>query len=926
MQQENKPNKEKNPWTDTIALPSTSLNMKAQLPKNEPKILEFWKKNQIYQKITSQRKGNAPRFILHDGPPYANGDFHVGHALNKILKDIIIKYNMIKGYYTPYVPGWDCHGLPIELGVIKKLKNKKKKEKLNDPVAIRNECRKYATDYIQIQAKDQTRFGVFWDDSEIEKLDYENQINPKTFYYTMSPEYEASILTVFTEVYKKGFIYKGEKPIHWCPHDRTALAEAEVEYQEHTSDSVYVAFPITNKENSYVVIWTTTPWTLPANLGVSFHPEFEYMEYEVDGKYYIIAKGMEESFFSETELEFKTRKNISKEEIEKLEVRHPFIDRKSVIMFGNHVTLETGTGIVHTAPGHGQEDYIIGKEYGLEPYSPVDHSGRYTSDFPEMEGINVFEANAKIIELLEEKGVLLGYNKITHSYPHCWRCHGPLIFRSTPQWFLKVEPLKSKSLSESSKVEWIPSWGQNRFESMVENRPDWCLSRQRTWGVPIPAFTCQSCGHTHMNQKTLDHITSLVKKYGIEIWFSQPAEELLPPGSQCEKCGGNQFSKEKDILDVWFDSGISWYAVLENYELLDFPSDMYLEGSDQHRGWFQSSLWPSIAIREEAPYKKVLTHGYILDDKGHAMSKSMGNSISPVQDIIPKYGADILRLWVSSEDYRTDNKIGFSMLDQLSDAYRKIRNTFRYILGNIKDGKESESLSETNITEKIDLWVLHETSLLEEKIKKAYDNHEFHSVYQRVLQFATVTLSNHYFDMIRDRLYCDINPDNPTKNSVYTDRRNSSIATLKIIADNLMLWLTPILSFTMEEIHQILYPGKSIFEKTWMDLSKWKNKAIASEFETILAIKEKANIEIEKHRKEGTIGSSTEAVVHLQETLKNHFSSEEIAFYLVVSDVHFDLSEDNVIVKKSEKEKCPRCWQYHDLTEKGLCHRCSEVI
>lgn len=925
MESNNKPKKEKNPWSQTIALPSTSLKMKAQLPNNEPKIIDFWAEKKIYQKINSERKDNAPRFILHDGPPYANGNFHSGHALNKILKDIIVKYHMINGHYSPYIPGWDCHGLPIELGVIKKLKNKKKKDKLQDPVAIRSECRKYATDYIKIQAKDQTRFGVFWDNTEMDELTYENQINPETFYYTMSPAYEASILKAFSEIYKKGYIYKGEKPIHWCPHDKTALAEAEVEYEEHTSDSVYVAFPVDNAENTYIVIWTTTPWTLPANLGLSFHPEFEYAVYQVESKKYIIAKGLEESFFNDTQLSFSEKTTITSDQIKKLKARHPFIDRESIIMFGRHVTLEAGTGIVHTAPGHGQEDYIIGKEYGLEPYSPVDHSGRYTSEFPEMEGENVFQANEKIIDLLKEKGLLLGHNKITHSYPHCWRCHGPLIFRSTPQWFLNVEPLKEKAMSESKKVQWIPGWGQNRFESMVENRPDWCLSRQRTWGVPIPAFTCESCGEPHINNESLDHIINLVQQHGIEIWFSKPAEDLLPAGSKCEKCGGDKFHKESDILDVWFDSGVSWFAVLENYKDLTFPADMYLEGSDQHRGWFQSSLWPAVAMKEQAPYKTVLTHSYVLDEKGRAMSKSLGNGFIPVDDIIPKYGADILRLWVSSEDYRTDSRIGLSMLDQLSDAYRKIRNTFRYILGNIKDGTETQSLKDTDITEKIDLWVLHEACILEARIKSSYENHEFHSVYQHVLQFATVTLSNVYFDIIRDRLYCDINPEKE-ENTAYKKRRQSSIAALNIIAENLMVWLAPILSFTMEEIHRILYPENSIFEKTWNDLSKWKNPQIEEEFSKVLDIKEKTNIEIEKLRKEGIIGSSTEAIVHLPEEIKQICEPEEMAFYLVVSEVYFDQKDNQIIAKKSEKQKCPRCWQFHDLTDKGLCHRCTSVV
>jgi len=927
MEQEQKPAKEKNPWTHTIQLPTTSLNMKAQLPKNEPAIQEFWKKNRIYASIQEKRKDGAERFLLHDGPPYANGNFHVGHGLNKILKDIIVKYYILNGYYSPYVPGWDCHGLPIELGVIKKLKDKKDTEKLNDPVAIRKECRRYATEYIHIQANDQSRFGVFWDDSELERLTPENQINPEKFYYTMSPSYEAAILGAFADIFKKGFIYKGEKPIHWCPHDQTALAEAEVEYAEHTSDSVYVAFPVANKPDTFVVIWTTTPWTLPANLGVSFHPDFSYATYTVENRNYIIATGLEESFFAKTKMSFSQKTSLTRAELEELDVRHPFLDRKSIVMFGTHVTLETGTGIVHTAPGHGQEDYVIGREYGLEPYSPVDHAGRYTKDFPLMEGKNVFAANPEVIDLLREKGLLLGHEKITHSYPHCWRCHNPLIFRATPQWFLKVEPLKEKAAEESAKIQWIPGWGEKRFTSMVENRPDWCLSRQRTWGVPIPAFACKKCGHTHMTPESLDYIHRLVQENGIEIWFSRDTKDLLPPGSVCEKCGHTEFQKENDILDVWFDSGVSWYSVLEKNPGLSTPADLYLEGSDQHRGWFQSSLWPSLAIRGQSPYKTVLTHGYILDDKGRAMSKSLGNVISPVKDIIPKYGADILRLWVSSEDYRSDSRIGFPMLDQLSEAYRKIRNTFRYILGNTMDGKAAAYLTDADVTEPIDRWVLHELYETGEKIKKAYQNYEFHAVYHTALKFTTVTLSNLYFDIIRDRLYCDVNPAESQGNSVnpFQSRRNSSIAALRIIGDSLMTLLAPVLSFTMEEIHQILYPGKSVFENLWPDLEKWKNPQIKEKMDKILEWKDKVNIKVEELRKNGTLGSSTEAKVTLPAEASAWANADEMAFYLVVSEVIFE-EKASVHAEKSGKEKCPRCWQYDDLTEKGLCRRCSAIV
>ncbi|MDH5718271.1 MAG: isoleucine--tRNA ligase [Spirochaetia bacterium] len=917
-----KDNNNKNAWSNSIMLPKTNFPMKADLAKREPDIIKYWVDNKIYNRALEKRKKeNAKKYILHDGPPYANGNFHLGHALNKTLKDIHVKYKLLDGYYAPYIPGWDCHGLPIELAVMKKLANKKDKSD-KDPIKVRKACREYATDFIRIQAEDQTRFGVFWDNSEVKNLSIENQFEPETFYYTMSPMYEANILKVFREIFNKELIYKGERPIQWCPSCATALAEAEVEYNEHTSPSIYTAFKVTNKENTFVVIWTTTPWTLPANLALSFHPEYKYNIYETEKGNLIIAEGLEESFFAQTELKFTKKEEIKKEEIEKLKVIHPFIERESKILFGDHVTLEAGTGIVHTAPGHGQEDYQIGIKYGLKPFSPVDNRGRFTADFELMQGEKVFNANEKIIELLKEKKALLGVSEIKHSYPHCWRCRGPLIFRTTPQWFFSIEPLRKKALEYTEKVKWIPEWGKARFSSMVENRPDWCLSRQRHWGVPIPAFICENCGETHINEESLDFIISLVEKNGIEVWFDKETSELLPAGTKCKKCSHDKFEKERDILDVWFDSGISWYAVLEKYKKLEVPCDMYLEGSDQHRGWFQSSMWPALAVKGEAPYETVLTHGYVLDENGRAMSKSLGNVISPVDDIIPKYGADMVRLWVASEDYRTDNKISFDMLVRLSDSYRKIRNTFRYMLGNLKDGEAVKNLKDSDITDDIDKWVLHELADLGEKIKKAYDLSEFHQVYHRTLQFCTVTLSNTYFDIIRDRLYCDDAP-----NLIKSVKRKSSLKTLQVLLEHLTVWLAPVLSFTMEEIQKFVDDSISIFEKNWPDASKYKNEKLKEKFNPVWELKESVNIKLEDARKSQKIGSSVDAVVVIpNEKLKNISNEvkESLDFYLVVSEARFeDVSE--IQIEKSAKEKCPRCWLYRDLTPKGVCERCQDV-
>lgn len=929
--QQKKP-KEKNPWSDSIALPKTAFPMRADLPKREPKMVEFWQNEKVYQRILEQRKKETAQetnkdFTLHDGPPYANGNFHVGHALNKVLKDMINKFQLLSGKYSNYVPGWDCHGLPIELAVMKKFENKEK-----NPLAIRKACREYATKYIKLQAKDQSRFGVLWQHQDVETLSKDNQQNWETFYYTMSPNYEAAILEVFAKLYKKGLIYKGKKPVYWDTVSETALAEAEVEYATHTSPAIYVAFPIVSAgadekfADSSVVIWTTTPWTLPANLGVCFHPSFAYALYHTPKGKFLIAEGLEESFFQETELSFSKKEAVTKEEIESLQVRHPFIDRESKVMFALHVTLEAGTGIVHTAPGHGHDDYIVGLQYGLEPYAPVDHRGCYTSEYPEMEGKFVFDANDDVIKLLQEKNVLLGLRKIEHSYPHSWRSHSPLIFRATPQWFLKIDPLRELSLQESKRVQWTPAWGQNRFEAMLESRPDWCLSRQRYWGVPIPAFSCE-CGESIINEKTLDYIVDLVKTKGVEVWFSSDPQDLLPPDTVCPKCGKKHFRKESDILDVWFDSGVSWYAALQANSNLPDIADLYLEGSDQHRGWFQSSLWPSLALQNRAPYDGVLTHGYVLDEKGRAMSKSLGNGISPIDDILPKYGADVMRLWIASEDYRSDVRIGFEKLDLLSDSYRKIRNTFRYMLGNLNDGKDLprvESLSNDAVVEPLDKWLLHQLYELDVKVQEAYNNYEFHTVYHRVLQFCTVTLSNEYFAIIRDRLYCDSDPRSGKSSAL----RDSALKTLSVLLKTLMVHLAPILSFTVEEVQQILEPGESIFAKTFVDVSAWQDDDLAQKFKPLWSLREIAFNKMETLRKEEVIGSSSECEVLLPKKdfeEVSFFTPEQIAYYFIVSKVAQSESND-VEVKKSSLEKCPRCWLYRELNSDGLCERCADIV
>ncbi len=918
-------------WSKTISLPKSKFPMRAELSKREPSILEFWERHKPYNKLLKTRQNQKERFILHDGPPYANGHFHVGHALNKILKDIINKYNLLKGAYVNYIPGWDCHGLPIELAVIKKLSNKKDGS-ARDPNKIRKACREYALKYIKQQAQDQTRMGVFWDNSGVEELTTEETTELTNIYYTMSRSFESTVIEIFSDLFRKKLIYKGRKPIHWCPSCRTALAEAEVEYAKHTSPSIYVKFPVEHKIHTYVVIWTTTPWTIPANLGVSFHPNFEYAEYETNQGNLIIAKGLQDKFFTEVKLTYTAVKQLSQEQINKLEVRHPFIARKSTVLFGKHVTLEAGTGIVHTAPGHGQDDYIIGKKYGLDILSPVDHKGCYTDEFSEMKGIKVFEANNQIIELLRNTQKLIFVEKIEHSYPHCWRCHKPLIFRAASQWFLSCETLKEKALEEVKKVKWIPQWGENRFRSTIANRPDWCLSRQRLWGVPIPAFTCSNCGKSYLNEASLNIILEKVKQNGIEVWFKEEVNSLLPDKAKCNDCGGNVFTKENDILDVWFDSGITWKAILKNNKNLSFPADLYLEGSDQHRGWFQSSLWPALALEERAPYLRVLTHGYVLDEKARAMSKSLGNVVSPIEDIIPKYGADILRLWVASEDYRTDNTISFNILNQLSDSYRKIRNTFRYLLGNLQDGELTPILNSDKIKDELDLWILNRLEILGQEMKKAYQNYEFHNAYQKALKFCNTDLSQIYFDIIRDTLYCDVHPEQVKNQIENTTRREAALITLSIILKHLNVWFAPILSFTMEEVYQLNRQNKepkSIFEEPWPEASGWKNSIIEKKFCHILQLKEQINIKLELAREQKEIGSSIDSTVYISPNLlKVNISEKKLAEYLIVSKVVFDTicSQKNIVIQASKEEKCLRCWLHRKLIKSGLCQRCHDVI
>lgn len=914
-------------YSKTVNLPTTDFPMKANLPKREPDMLAVWEKDKIYERILKSRT-NAELYILHDGPPYANGNIHLGHALNKILKDIIVKHKTMSGFKAPYVPGWDCHGLPIELHVTRGLGEKAKQMHKSE---IRKLCREYAAKYVKIQMEEFKRLGVFGD--------YEKP------YLTMTAEYEAEILNVFGKLFQEGFISRGKKPIYWCPNCVTALAEAEVEYDNHSSPSIFVKFKVEpesadikgiDTSRLYALIWTTTPWTLPANLAVCFHPDFPYSAYKFGNDYFILADGLVDSMSQITGIPKGAGVPVSKKQIEKLKIRHPFINRESKVLFGNFVTLEQGTGIVHIAPGHGMEDYIVGLEYGLDVYCPVDDEGKFTDEFPEMKGINVFDSNPMVVELLKKKDALVHTHSIEHSYPHCWRCKKPLIFRATEQWFFMVDHnnLRSIALKATDETRWIPSWGQIRFRGMIESRPDWCLSRQRSWGVPIPSFRCAKCNKNLMTAETISHFAKLSLEQSIDSWYTKDIKDLIPKDTKCE-CGSSEFIKEYDILDVWFDSGVSHYVVMDSWTDHRWPADLYLEGSDQHRGWFQSSLWPAIALRKRAPYNTVLTHGFLLDTHGKAMSKSEGNVIPP-SDLIDKFGADIIRLWVSSEDYRNDVRIGMDMMNQIADSYRKIRNTFKFIIGNLSDFNIKDALPYEEMID-MDKWILHKLSGLSASVLDHYENFEFHLVYRKILNFCAVELSSLYFDISKDILYVE------ERNS---KKRRSNQSALKEIYETLLRLIAPVLSFTSEEIWKFNGNSGSIHtQKYYKPDGKYNNPEIETKMDILIDIKKDVLKALEITRKEKIIGTALEAVIELfikSEKARQMLldMGDESKRFLQVSEVIItpektngmvDYDNTSIKVKKSTGGKCVRCWNYSmnlgtDPSHPQLCARCTDII
>ena len=930
----------KSEYKNTLNLPQTTLAMRANATVRELEIQKFWEENNIYEKMIAERD-KANSFVLHDGPPYLSSEkIHVGTALNKILKDILIKYKSQRGFYAPYVPGYDGHGLPIENAVVKNIKGGRH---AITEAELRTKCREFAHKNLKGQESEFKRLGVLG--------------NWEKPYLTINPEYEAEQVRVFGEMYKKGYIEKGLKPVYWCAACETALAEAEVEYADHTSTSIYVRFKFdedsTEKINNkiltgntkpvYAIIWTTTPWTIPSNMAISMHPRFEYTFFEYKGDVYVVAQELLSSFLKDVEWEESDIKVIGScvgQDLELLNTKHPLVDRKSPIILGEHVTLDAGTGSVHTAPGHGLEDYEVGCKYGIEVFSPLDGQGIWTDSvgISDLVGVPYYKGNSMVIEMLQKCGALLQQQDIQHSYPHCWRCKKPVIYRATPQWFVKVDKFRDKALEAVHNVKWIPASGENRIGNMVESRTDWCISRQRAWGVPIPIFYCEDCGEVICSDETIENVAKLFEKESSDAWVKYSAEELLPQGFVCPKCGKAHFRKEKDIMDVWFDSGVSWRAVVEKRadELGHTPVDMYLEGSDQHRGWFQSSLLTSIATQGKAPYKQVLTHGFVFGEDGRKMSKSLGNYIRP-DDIIKNYGADILRLWAASVDYRNDIKIGNNIVGQLTEIFKKTRNTARFLIGNLFDFNPAIDYVQYDELKNIDKFALHKLNKLIAEVTEAFENYEFYKYFQCLQNFAAVDLSSFYLDIVKDRLY--------TAGKKSLSRR----ACQTVLFENLMALvriLAPVMPHQAEDIWQNIPEVQrggliSILLSDWpVANEKWNNVQLEEDFTKILKSREVVSRAIEPLRADKKVGSSLEVAVYVKaddDTVLKANSADLADIYIVSqatlatdapSEVLNEYSEEGytVWVTKAKGEKCTRCWKYRELNEDGICPDCADAI
>lgn len=917
-------------YNNTLNLPVTDFPMRGNLPKREPETLEKWEKNRLYYKIVEKNQGK-PAYILHDGPPYANGEIHLGTALNKTLKDIIVKYKNMSGFCSPYVPGWDTHGLPIELKAMKAIGVE---NGAIPPVELRKHCRDFALTHVANQMKQFKRLGTLGD--------YDDP------YVTLKPEYEARQIEVFGEMAKKGYMYKGLKPVYWCPDCNTALAEAEIEYSNDPCHSIYVKFNVTDDKGIftalgldlskiYFVIWTTTTWTIPGNLAICLGPEYNYTLVKAGDEYYVMADELVKTTMETAGItDYTTEHLFTGAELEGMKTKHPLYDRLSPIIVGDHVTLESGTGCVHTAPGYGVEDFEVCKNYDdIGILVCVDSKGRQTAEAGEFEGMDTDTANKAIAAKLEETGALLAIQKIVHQYPHCWRCNSPIIYRATEQWFCSVNGFRDEAVKAIENVKWIPEWGEDRIKGMVRDRSDWCISRQRTWGVPIPIVYCKDCGKPIVNDETIKAIADMFRKEGSDSWWTKEVSEFIPESVKCE-CGCGEFTKEYDIMDVWFDSGVSHTAVMEQHEGLTWPADLYLEGADQYRGWFQSSLLTSVVYKGTAPYKAVCTHGWVVDGEGKTMHKSLGNGIDP-SEITDQYGADILRLWVASSDYHSDIRISKTILSQLSDAYKKIRNTARFILGNLGNGKgfdpDTDSVSDDKLTE-LDKWALMRLDALIDKVNEGYDSFDFHIAFHAIHNFCVIDMSNFYLDIIKDRLYCE-KEDSELRRAAQTTMYRILSAVARLAA--------PIISFTAEEIWQYMPHSasddkESVFLNTMPEKSEIEFSAeFVEKWSFIYAARESANKALEEARNNKVIGKSLEAKIIVKSSDEDYDRyvslTKQLAEALIVSDFTVERSdgETSFEVVRAEGEKCERCWCYSKYvgtnhTHPTLCERCAIVI
>ncbi len=919
-------------YNQTLNLPKTDFPMRGNLPKREPETLEKWENERLYYKMIEKNQGK-PLYVLHDGPPYANGEIHLGTALNKTLKDFIIKYKNMSGFCAPYVPGWDTHGLPIEL---KAMKSIGVENGAIPPVELRKHCHDFALTHVKNQMKQFKRLGTLGD--------YDDP------YLTLKPEYEARQVEIFGEMAKSGYMYKGLKPVYWCPDCKTALAEAEIEYSDDPCHSIYVKFRVADDKgifsamgldisNIYFVIWTTTTWTIPGNLAVCLGPEYNYTLVNANGEYYVMAEELVKSTMESAGItEYTTTGCFTGAELEGIKTQHPLYDRFSPVITGDHVTLESGTGCVHTAPGYGVEDFEVCKKYDeIGILVCVDENGRQTAEAGEFEGMDTDTANKAIAKKLEEKNALLAIQKIVHPYPHCWRCNSPIIYRATEQWFCSVNGFKDKAIKAIENVKWIPEWGEDRIKGMVRDRSDWCISRQRTWGVPIPVVYCKDCGKPIVNDKTIKAVADMFRKEGADSWWLKDTSEFIPADVKCE-CGCGEFTKEYDIMDVWFDSGVSHSAVMEQYDCLRWPADLYLEGADQYRGWFQSSLLTSVVYKGTAPYKAVCTHGWVVDGEGKTMHKSLGNGIAP-NEITDVYGADILRLWVASSDYHSDIRVSQPILKQLSEAYKKIRNTARFILGNLGNGNgfnpDTDSVPDDKLTE-LDKWALMKLDSVIDKVNEGYNNFDFHIAFHAIHNFCVTDMSNFYLDIIKDRLYCE--------KEDYEIRRSAQTTMYRILSAVARL-SAPIISFTAEEIwsympHSSSDDAESIFlnqmpEKSGISLSD----EFVAKWDFIYSNREAVNKVLEEKRNEKLIGKSLEAkvIIHCNsETAEKYKAiSDHLSEILIVSDVEVSAdrndSETEFEVVKAEGGKCERCWTYSttvgsDSEHPTLCERCCKAV